>query len=166
MQNPILHDHSLASLNTFRIPARARHYLRVQGAAALDAVRRDPLFAGLPRLVLGGGSNMLFTRDFDGIVLHMAAQGKEVLGEQDGRILVRAEAGENWHAFVQWTLAQGLGGDKLGSFAQSLGMSQGDLSSKLSELLPNVVDKLTPDGQLPGSGDLGDLLASVKKHLG
>jgi uncharacterized protein YidB (DUF937 family) len=63
-------------------------------------------------------------------------------------------------------LAQGLGGDKLGSLAQSLGMSQGDLSSKLSELLPNVVDKLTPDGQLPGSGDLGDLLASVKKHLG
>jgi len=110
MQNPILHDHSLASLNTFRIPARARHYLRVQGAAQLDAVRHDPALAGLPRLVLGGGSNMLFTRDFDGIVLHMAAQGKEVLGESDGKILVRAQAGENWHAFVQWTLAQGLGG--------------------------------------------------------
>jgi len=110
MQSLILHDHSLASLNTFRIPARARHYLRVQGAAELDAVRADPALAGLPRLVLGGGSNMLFTRDFDGIVLHMAAQGKEVLGESDGKILVRAQAGENWHAFVQWTLAQGLGG--------------------------------------------------------
>ncbi|MFC0252775.1 UDP-N-acetylmuramate dehydrogenase [Massilia consociata] len=107
---PISHDFSLASLNTFRIPARARHYLRVTGAAQLDAVRRDPLLAGLPRLVLGGGSNMLFTRDFDGIVLHMAGLGKEVLGERDGRVLVRAQAGENWHGFVQWTLAQGLGG--------------------------------------------------------
>ena len=107
---PILDDYSLASLNTFRIPARARHYLRVDGAAQLEAVRRDPALGALPRLVLGGGSNMLFTRDFDGIVLHMAGQGREVLGEQDGRILVRAQAGENWHAFVQWTLAQGLGG--------------------------------------------------------
>lgn len=63
-------------------------------------------------------------------------------------------------------IAHGLGSDKLGSLAQSLGMSQGDLSSKLSELLPGVVDKLTPDGQLPGGGDMGDLLASVKKSLG
>lgn len=62
-------------------------------------------------------------------------------------------------------LAQGLGGDKLGSLAQSLGMDQGELSSKLSELLPNVVDKLTPNGQVPDSGDLGSLLASVTKHL-
>ena len=107
---PILHDFPLTSLNTFRIPARARHYLRVEGAAELDALRRDPALAGLPRLVLGGGSNMLFTRDFDGIVLHMAGLGKEVLGERDGKLLVRAQAGENWHGFVQWTLAQGLGG--------------------------------------------------------
>ncbi len=107
---PILHDHPLDSLNTFRIPARARHYLRVTGAEQLAALRADPELAGLPRLVLGGGSNMLFTRDVDGIVLHMAGQGREVLGERDGRILVRAQAGENWHAFVRWTLAQGLGG--------------------------------------------------------
>ena len=62
-------------------------------------------------------------------------------------------------------LSQGLGSDKLGSLAQSLGMDQGELSSKLSELLPNVVDKLTPNGQVPDSGDLGSLLASVTKHL-
>jgi UDP-N-acetylmuramate dehydrogenase len=106
----ILHDHPLDSLNTFRIPARARHYLRVEGAEQLAALRADPALAALPRLVLGGGSNMLFTRDVEGVVLHMTGLGKEVLGEQDGRILVRAQAGENWHAFVQWTLAQGLGG--------------------------------------------------------
>lgn len=63
-------------------------------------------------------------------------------------------------------IAHGLGGDKLSSLAQSLGMSQGDLSSKLSELLPNVVDKLTPNGELPDAGGLGELLASVKKSLG
>ena len=62
-------------------------------------------------------------------------------------------------------LSQGLGRDKLGSLAQSLGMDQGELTSKLSELLPNVVDKLTPNGQVPDSGDLGSLLVSVTKNL-
>jgi uncharacterized protein YidB (DUF937 family) len=63
-------------------------------------------------------------------------------------------------------IEHGLGRDKLGSLAQSLGMDQGDLSSKLSELLPNVVDKLTPTGQLPADNDLSSLLASVTKRLG
>jgi len=107
---PIVHDQPLAGLNTFRIPATARRYLRVTSAAQLAAVRADPALAALPRLVLGGGSNLLFTQDVDGLVLHMAGQGREVLGEREGKILVRAQAGENWHAFVQYTLEQGLGG--------------------------------------------------------
>jgi UDP-N-acetylmuramate dehydrogenase len=107
---PILHDHPLTALNTFRIPARARAYLEVSEAAQLEAVCTAPELSGLPRLVLGGGSNMLFTRDFDGIVLHMTGLGKVVLGERDGYRLVRAQAGENWHDFVAWTLGQGFGG--------------------------------------------------------
>ena len=106
----LVHDQPLESFNTFRIPAKARHYLRVTGAEQLAGLRADPELGALPRLVLGGGSNLLFTRDFDGVVLHMCGQGREILGEQDGRVLVRAEAGENWHAFVQYTLEQGLGG--------------------------------------------------------
>ena len=78
---PLIHDHPLATFNTFRIPARARHYRRVDGAEQLAAVRADPALAALPRLVLGGGSNLLFTRDVDGLVLHMTGQGREVLGE-------------------------------------------------------------------------------------
>lgn len=107
---PIVHDQPLAGLNTFRIPATARRYLRVTGAGQLAALRADPALAALPRLVLGGGSNVLFTQDFDGLVLHMAGQGREVLGEQGGKILVRAQAGENWQALVRHTLELGLGG--------------------------------------------------------
>ena len=92
---PLIHDQPLDTFNTFRIPARARHYLRVDGAGQLAAVRADPALAALPRLVLGGGSNLLFTRDVEGLVLHMTGQGREVLGEQAGKILVRAQAGEN-----------------------------------------------------------------------
>ncbi len=106
----IANDFPLQSLNTFGIPARARHYLRVTGAGSLAAVCADQRLAALPRLVLGGGSNVLFTRDFDGLVLHMVAGGRERIGETGEAVLVRACAGENWHGFVQWTLEQGLGG--------------------------------------------------------
>jgi UDP-N-acetylmuramate dehydrogenase len=108
---PIEHDISLQQFNTFGIPARARRYLRVLDPAQLTALAADPVLAALPRLVLGGGSNLLITRDeIDSLVLHMALEGKEIVGETPDHVLVRAQAGENWHGFVQWTLDQGLGG--------------------------------------------------------
>jgi UDP-N-acetylmuramate dehydrogenase len=108
---PIAHDISLQQFNTFGIPARARRYLRVEDPAQLAQLAADPELAALSRLVLGGGSNLLITRDeVDLLVLHMALAGKEIVGETPDAILVRAQAGENWHGFVQWTLDQGLGG--------------------------------------------------------
>ena len=108
---PIEHDISLQQFNTFGIPARARRYLRVEDPAQLQALAADADLAALPRLVLGGGSNLLITRaDIGQLVLHMALMGKQIVGETPDAILVRARAGENWHAFVQWTLEQGLGG--------------------------------------------------------
>jgi UDP-N-acetylmuramate dehydrogenase len=104
------HDFPLKSLNTFGIDARAKSYLRVTGVAELAAVMADPALSRMPRLLLGGGSNILLTRDFDGLVLHMGMEGREIVGRSATHTLVRAAAGENWHAFVQWTLEQGLGG--------------------------------------------------------
>ena len=106
----IAHDFSLKSCNTFGIDARARCYLRIHSVAELAAALATPALAALPRLLLGGGSNIVLTGDFDGVVLHMAMVGREVLGSHGAHTLVRAAAGEHWHAFVQWTLAQGLGG--------------------------------------------------------
>jgi UDP-N-acetylmuramate dehydrogenase len=107
---PIEHDVSLQAFNTFGLAARARHYLRVTSPHQLEALRRDTALAGLPCFVLGGGSNVLLTKDVAALVLHMAIAGREIVGEEDGKTLVRAGAGENWHAFVQYTLDQGLGG--------------------------------------------------------
>jgi len=108
---PIENDISLQQFNTFGIAARARRYLRVEDPVQLAALAADPLLSALPRLVLGGGSNLLITRDeVDLLVLHMALAGREIVGETADAVLVRAQAGENWHAFVQWTIGQGLGG--------------------------------------------------------
>ena len=108
---PIATDVQLQSFNTFRIAARARRYLRVTNPAQLAALVADPALAALPRLLLGGGSNLLITRDeVDALVLHMALEGKEIVGTTGDATLVRARAGENWHGFVEWTIDQGMGG--------------------------------------------------------
>jgi UDP-N-acetylmuramate dehydrogenase len=103
-------DVSLQAFNTFGIAARARRYLRITDPAQLAQLAADPALNTLPRLVLGGGSNLLLTRDVEALVLHMGLLGKEIVGETADSVLVRAQAGESWHGFVQWTLAQGLGG--------------------------------------------------------
>ncbi|SFV17480.1 UDP-N-acetylmuramate dehydrogenase [Pseudoduganella namucuonensis] len=107
---PLRHDFSLQSLNTFGIDARARTYLRVDSADQLRAALAAPELAAMRRLVLGGGSNLLLTGDFDGLVLHIALQGRELLAGDEHHHHVRVAAGENWHGFVQWTLEQGVGG--------------------------------------------------------
>ena len=101
---------ALQPLNTFGIDARALVYLRVTSSEQLAAALAEPQLADLPRLVLGGGSNIVLTRDFPGLVLHMCIEGRAIVGEAGQCTLVRAAAGENWHRFVQWSLSQGLGG--------------------------------------------------------
>ncbi|WP_292934319.1 UDP-N-acetylmuramate dehydrogenase [Noviherbaspirillum sp.] len=107
---PIQYEFSLQHLNTFGIAAKAKAYLRVTSVGMLTQVKSDDFLARLPRLVLGGGSNLLLTRDFAGLVLHMCTGGVEIVGEDAESIHVKAAAGENWHQFVQWTLQQGMGG--------------------------------------------------------
>jgi len=107
---PIQHQVSLKNFNTFGIEARAQSYLRVTDVSILQEVREDAALAGMPRLVLGGGSNILLRSDFPGLVLHMSITGISIVREDSEARYVRASAGENWHQFVLWTLANGFGG--------------------------------------------------------
>lgn len=93
----------LYPFNTLALPGRAARYLRVTDVAQLA----DPALANGRRFILGGGSNLVLTGDFDGLVLHMAIPGKRLLKEDAEAWFIEAGAGENWHDFVQWTLAQG-----------------------------------------------------------
>lgn len=110
--SPILlqRDFSLRQFNTFGIDAHAEAYLAVTDPAMLLALRNDPQLSRMPRLVLGGGSNLLLTQDFPGLVLHLCTRGMQITAEDDTSVYVKAAAGESWHQFVQWTLDLGLGG--------------------------------------------------------
>ena len=103
----IVENASLEGRNTFRVPARANLLIDVRRPEALAELFGYAMLTTQPLLVLGEGSNILFTRDWPGVVLSIAALGIKVLEEGDERALVRVEAGENWNAFVHWSLARG-----------------------------------------------------------
>ena len=100
-------DADLAALNTFGLLARAACLLPVRSVAQLRARVQAPGWAGMPRLVLGGGSNLILQQDFAGTVLKVEIAGRRLLAADEHAWIVEAGAGENWHAFVCWTLQQG-----------------------------------------------------------
>ena len=107
MSDGLQRDVSLRDLNTFGVPARAAWFATIETPTQLAALIARPEWRQRRRFVLGGGSNLLLTGDFDGLVLQVRIAGRERVGEEADAWLVRAGAGENWHDFVRWTLAQG-----------------------------------------------------------
>jgi UDP-N-acetylmuramate dehydrogenase len=101
---------SLQSFNTFRIEARAARFATIGEVADLRELFEAGDWNQAGRLVLGGGSNLLITRDLDELVLHMALCGRELVGEDHDAWYVRAGAGESWDGFVEWTLDHGYAG--------------------------------------------------------
>lgn len=93
---------SLKPYNTFNINVAAKHFAAFSSVDELEELLSSP---DLPRdntdlMVLGGGSNILFTKDFDGLVLKNELKGIELVKEDDLHYYVKAHAGENWHRFV------------------------------------------------------------------
>jgi UDP-N-acetylmuramate dehydrogenase len=104
----IENDKSLLAYNSFHIEARADHFVSITDAEQL----RDLLKKGDAgsQFVLGGGSNILFTRDVQGWVFKMDIRGIELIKEDESHVYVRAGAGENWHAFVQYAIGRNWAG--------------------------------------------------------
>lgn len=103
-------DIPLEKLNTFGVQARAAFFASVRSVDDLREVLDDPRVGGLSRLILGGGSNVLFTRDFEGLVVKVDVPGYALL-EGDGTWRrVRVGAGESWHRTVTRLLDDGLPG--------------------------------------------------------
>jgi UDP-N-acetylmuramate dehydrogenase len=91
---------SLQPFNTFGIQANARYFAPFTSVEELTELVNYKLQATNHRLILGGGSNILLTRDFDGLVLKNEVGGIEVVKEDDTYVYIRVGAGVNWHQFV------------------------------------------------------------------
>ena len=109
-------DYSLLSYNTFGMDVKASRFIEYSSVDELKDFLYDynhglSVYSGnLPLLHIGGGSNLLFTSDFNGVVLHSAIKGFEKVAETDGWVDIKAGAGEVWDDFVAYTVNNGLYG--------------------------------------------------------
>jgi UDP-N-acetylmuramate dehydrogenase len=119
----LMENASLKAFNTFGINVTARWFSSFETKEGLEELlspikssdpkpETRPAKSGVnpPLLILGGGSNILFTRNFDGLVLKNEIRGIELIREDEKYVYVRAGAGENWHGFVQYCLQRNWAG--------------------------------------------------------
>ena len=110
MPPTILQDISLKPYNTFGLDAKAKYFVEVSSQEELAKLFEDPNIRKMPRLVLGGGSNLLFTRDYEGLIIKVNIQGIKVETESANTVVVKVGAGENWHSFTQTCVENGWAG--------------------------------------------------------
>ncbi len=99
---------SLKSHNTFGIEAKARQFVAVHNTTELRTILQQN--KSEKKFILGGGSNMLLSKDLDAVVIHVDLKGKKIIKEDEDFAWVESQAGENWHEFVLWTIDQNFGG--------------------------------------------------------
>lgn len=105
----IIHpDYSLKKHNTFDIEAKAKAFVSVNNIAELLEVLKEN--QSQEKLIIGGGSNMLLTKDVDKLVIHINLKGKKVIKEDDDHVWVEFQGGENWHEVVVWCIENNYGG--------------------------------------------------------
>lgn len=101
-------NYPLQKYNTFRIAAYAKYFSTFSSADELQEILNEKVVES--KLILGGGSNILFTKDFDGFVLKNEMPGIDLLDEDDEHVFVRAGAGVSWHSFVTFCVNNNFGG--------------------------------------------------------
>lgn len=103
-------NYSLQKFNTFGIEASARYFVDFNSTNEISSFIQEGKFAKLPQLILGGGSNLLLTQNYNGIVLHNKLRGISVVNETAEHVFVKSAAGELWHNFVLYCIEKNYAG--------------------------------------------------------
>ena len=106
----IIENYPLLKLNTFGVDVKAKYFVSINTINELIEVTKTNVFKDLELLILGGGSNILFTKDFDGLVILNNIKGKEIINQNQQSIFLKIGAGENWHELVMYCVDNGWGG--------------------------------------------------------
>lgn len=101
---------SLKSYNTFGLGAKSELFATVTSTEELRSLLQNSEFKSFPKLYLGGGSNVLFTQNFTGMVVLNRIKGVEVVREDQEHVWIKAGAGENWHELVMYCVGNNYAG--------------------------------------------------------
>ncbi|GAB4031263.1 UDP-N-acetylmuramate dehydrogenase [Spirosoma gilvum] len=101
---------SLKPYNTFRIDASARYWVDISNEDDLQTLLQLSEFLDNPKLILGGGSNILLCRNFDGLAVKLNLQGIDVVREDETHVYLKAGGGVNWHELVMFCVDHGYAG--------------------------------------------------------
>lgn len=134
---------SLQPFNTFGVDVKAKYFCSLDSIEKLNTLVQRDLFRNEPRIFLGGGSNVLFTKDFNGVIIHNAIQGIEKESETDESIALRVASGVNWHELVTYCVDHDWGGiENLSLIPGTVGAAPiqniGAYGVEISELIEKV----------------------------
>lgn len=101
---------SLEKYNTFHLPVKTRWFMEYETEDELQRILRDEYFQECISMHIGGGSNLLFINDYNGIILHSQIKGMTVIEETDDHVLLRVGAGEKWDDVVAYAVSKGWAG--------------------------------------------------------
>jgi UDP-N-acetylmuramate dehydrogenase len=151
MTSAIQEHVDLKPYNTFGIQAFARYFVSIRSTDDLVKLIHTDLFTSQKRLVLGGGSNILFTRNFDGLVIHNDLKGIAVTGETDAHITLTVASGESWHPFVLHCVNHNWGGiENLSLIPGTVGAAPMQNIGAYGVEIKEVVDRVTGIDLLTG----------------
>jgi len=100
----------LKDLNTFGLDVRARYFATIDSDARLETLLDEGIFRDGKFLILGGGSNVLFSSDYDGLVARMRLKGRRIVREDREQVVLEVSGGEDWSELVTYTVDRGWGG--------------------------------------------------------
>ncbi|MGE5410613.1 MAG: FAD-binding protein, partial [Clostridiales bacterium] len=104
----IIEDFQLKGQNTFGLDIKARYYAEINNINEIKELYSS--YSSSPIMILGGGSNILFSKDYDGLIVKNLIKGIKKVYENDDVVLIEAGAGEVWEDFVQYTVDNNWGG--------------------------------------------------------
>lgn len=103
----IIENYSLKRLNTFKIDVKSKYFIEIEDETELKEVVKEYQSRSEKILLLGGGSNILFTKDFDGLVIHLDTKGIDIVSKNDKEIILDFQAGESWDDVVLYAVKNG-----------------------------------------------------------
>jgi len=149
----IKENFGLLPYNTFRIDVKARYFVEIEDEEDISELIHVDFFRNKDRLILGGGSNILFTKNFEGLIIHPVMKGMNLMEDTEEDVIIRVGSGVEWDVFVEYAVTRNWGGiENLSNIPGNVGASPvqniGAYGREVKDVIEKVEGVLLSDGKL------------------